>query len=65
MAKKVFTSHASSEGVTDINAVVNDMIYCLNRFGISFQDYCVYDFVNNMPMKMAIGALFNPTKRLD
>ena len=47
MAKKVFISHASSEGVTDINAVVNDMIYCLHRFGISFQDYCVFDFVNN------------------
>lgn len=36
MAKKVFTSHASSDGVSDINAVVNDMIYCLHRFGISF-----------------------------
>ena len=47
MAKKAFTSHASSEGVSDINAVVNDMIYCLHRFGISFQDYCIYDFVNN------------------
>lgn len=23
-----------------------DMIYCLHRFGISFQDYAIYDFVN-------------------
>ena len=47
MAKKAFTNHVSSEGVSDINAVVNDMVYCLHRFGISFQDYCIYDFVNN------------------
>lgn len=26
--------------------VVNDMVYCLHRFGISFQDYCIYDFIN-------------------
>lgn len=47
MAKKAFTNHASSEGFSDLNAVVNDMVYCLHRFGISYQDYCIYDFVNN------------------
>ena len=23
------------------------MIYCLHRFGYSFQDYCIYDFIHN------------------
>lgn len=31
----------------DRKSVTRDMIYCLHRFGISFQDYCIYDFLNN------------------
>ena len=27
--------------------VSRDMIYCLHRFGFSFQDYCIYDFVHH------------------
>ena len=26
------------------NIIVHDMIYCLHRYGISFQDYWIYDF---------------------
>lgn len=47
MAKRVITNHTSGNNITDINAVVRDMIYCLHRFGFSFQDYCIYDFVHN------------------
>lgn len=28
----------------DRNVVVRDMIYCLHRYGISFQDYWIYEF---------------------
>lgn len=31
----------------DPDAVMTDMIYCLHRFGISFQDYCIYDFLHH------------------
>lgn len=47
IAKDVFTNHTLSKGVSDLDAVIRDMIYCLHRFGISFQDYCIYEFVNN------------------
>lgn len=26
--------------------IIRDMIYCLHRFGISFQDYCIYGFID-------------------
>lgn len=26
--------------------IIRDMIYCLHRFGISFQDYCIYNFID-------------------
>ena len=26
--------------------IIRDMIYCLHRFGLSFQDYCIYDLIN-------------------
>ena len=28
--------------------IVRDMIYCLHRLGISFQDYCIYDLINKI-----------------
>lgn len=31
----------------DKAVVARDMVYCLHRFGFSFQDYCIYDFVKN------------------
>ena len=27
--------------------IYEDMVYCLHRFGISFEDYCLYDFLHN------------------
>lgn len=30
----------------DENYIIRDMIYCLHRFGLSFQDYCVYNLIN-------------------
>ena len=26
--------------------IIRDMIYALHRFGLSFQDYCIYDLIN-------------------
>lgn len=26
--------------------LIKDMVYCLHRFGISFEEYCIYHFVN-------------------
>lgn len=47
MAVQAITGHESGQEIKDINQVVRDMIYCLHRFGFSFQDYCIYDFVHN------------------
>ena len=30
----------------DENYIIRDMIYCLHRFGLSFQDYCIYELIN-------------------
>lgn len=30
----------------DRNCIIRDMVYCLHRFGISFEEYCIYDFVD-------------------
>ena len=32
-------------GITK-NYIVRDMVYCLHRFGISFEEYCIYYFIN-------------------
>lgn len=45
MAETAILNHKSSEKISDIRKVVRDMIYCLHRFGFSFQDYCIYNFV--------------------
>lgn len=47
MAKNTIENHATGKDVKDYAAVVRDMIYCLHRFGFSFQDYCIYDFAHN------------------
>lgn len=47
MAAKAITAHESGKDIKDLKSVVRDMIYCLHRFGYSFQDYCIYDFVHN------------------
>lgn len=47
MAKNAILNHVSGKDVKDLSAIVRDMIYCLHRFGFSFQDYCIYDFAYN------------------
>jgi len=47
MASNAIKNHASGKGIPCMDDVVRDMIYCLHRFGISFQDYCIYDFAHN------------------
>ncbi len=43
--KEAIDAHKSKWGDIQENVITRDMIYCLHRFGISFQDYCIYDFV--------------------
>ncbi len=34
------------EGYFSRDYLIRDMVYCLHRYGISFQDYWIYEFVN-------------------
>lgn len=47
MAGNAIINHATGRDIANLDNVVRDMIYCLHRFGISFQDYCIYDFAHN------------------
>lgn len=47
MAADALKTYDVEKYAKDSHAVVRDMIYCLHRFGYSFQDYCIYDFINN------------------
>ena len=42
---------ASKEWEQTVDVIVDDMIYCLHRYGISFQDYLAFDF----PRKTSIA----------
>ena len=46
MINKVIEVHKEDFVGLDKNYIVRDMLYCLHRFGFSFQDYCIYGFVN-------------------
>lgn len=46
LAKKEIELHKSKLGQYDEAYVLRDMVYCLHRFGISFRDYCIYDFID-------------------
>lgn len=45
-AKKEIALHKSQFTQYDEAYVIRDMVYCLHRFGISFQDYCNYEFID-------------------
>lgn len=47
MAENIISNHTSGQDIKNIKLIVKDMVYCLHRFGISFQDYCIYDFAHN------------------
>lgn len=47
MAYKYISSHCNINNLDDKNAIVRDMIYSLHRYGIFFEDYLMYDFMNN------------------
>ncbi len=47
MAENAIVNHASGRNITNINEVVDDMIFCLHKYGYSFQDYCIYEFAVN------------------
>lgn len=45
MAKKAIESRKKEFASYNVKAIVRDMLYCLHRFGFSFQDYCIYRFM--------------------
>lgn len=46
MINKAIEAHKEDFVGLDKDYIVRDMLYCLHRFGFSFQDYCIYGFVN-------------------
>lgn len=45
-AQDLYQSHTKDFQETDFNSVYEDMIYSLHKYGYSFQDYCIYGFIN-------------------
>lgn len=46
LAKEAIELHKEELKRYTVDDVVRDMVYCLHRFGISFQDYCIYGFID-------------------
>lgn len=46
VAYQLFKSHKSSFEGTAFDEIYTDMVYCLHRYGLSFQDYCIYNLIN-------------------
>ena len=46
LIEAVINEHKIEWKGADKKWVGRDMIYCLHRYGISFQDFCIYDFIN-------------------
>lgn len=44
-ARKMFEDHPDDFIGLNYDEVYEDMIYCLHRWGYSFQDYCIYNFI--------------------
>ena len=44
--RSIIDIHRNQWGDFNDAKVTRDMIYCLHRFGISFQDYCIYGFID-------------------
>jgi len=44
--EKTIGPYESKFTMLDRRIIIRDMIYCLHRFGISFEEYCIYDFVD-------------------
>ncbi len=45
-AQALFIAHAHDFTDVDFDNIYNDMVYCLHRYGLSFQDYCIYNLQN-------------------
>lgn len=46
LAKEAIELRKEELGMYSEKYIICDMIYCLHRFGISFQDYCIYGFID-------------------
>lgn len=42
-AKELFDNHSHDFIDQDFESIYEDMVYCLHRYGFSFQDYCIYN----------------------
>lgn len=45
-AKELYISHKDDFKDLDFIDVYDDMVYSLHKYGYSFQDYCIYGFIN-------------------
>lgn len=45
-ARDLFESHSIEFKDLDFESVYADMVYCLHRYGFSFQDYCIYNLID-------------------
>ena len=46
MVKDAIALHKQDFATCNEKFLIRDMLYCLHRFGFSFQDYCIYGFVD-------------------
>lgn len=46
LAKSYIKSHPTDFEGYDFESLYTDMVYCLHRYGFSFQDYCIYRLNN-------------------
>lgn len=46
IAEKCIEVYKDNFTLLDRGCIIRDMVYCLHRFGISFEDYCIYNFVD-------------------
>lgn len=45
-ARQLFNNHPLDFRDQDFDAIYEDMVYCLHRYGFSFQDYCIYNLID-------------------
>ncbi len=41
-AKALYDKHSAIFGELDFESIYEDMVYCLHRYGLDFQDYCMF-----------------------
>lgn len=50
IARRLVESNESDFNGDDFENIYEDMVYCLHKYGLSFQDYCIYNLNNKSEM---------------